>query len=262
MLKIILPTCGAECLLNLYKGLYTHAPAIPMEVIVVANEDGRQCAEEKRRARNVTAGMLEWWPVKYLEFPNRIGYVRAIDWGWKLADPSPDDLVAVLNDDVVIEGDWITPLVEALQQYPNAQVGPRVMVVGPNGLGYQLPASETGFGRVYNRDGFVTASYTPGGHYHYAEGWCWMVRAETIVRAFGIVDLGFEGTYCEDCDLSIRIQESGGQVVQTHAPIRHIGHGSQSPEMMVQWKKNRQYLAEKWDLRNGGRRSGPPQSGR
>ena len=239
MLKIIIPTCGAECFEQcMGHKTFTAPDGIDVEIIVVANEDPRSGNRDRLDAVIATLEMI-WGNVKHVYFPYRIGYTKALDWGWKLADPAPQDLIAVLNDDVVIEGDWITPLVEALQRYPSAQVGPSLRYLGADGLGYADPAFH------------VPPAYL------YLEGWCWMARAETITQAGGIVDLGFDGSYCEDCDLSIRIAESGllgGRIFEIPALIRHIGHQSSSPETQAQWAKNRLYLAEKWDLSSGGRR--------
>lgn len=235
-LRIILTTCGNKCLLDLLDGFKTLPRDRPeLEFVLVMNGEGLEPRVTFETARDA---LVQHFRCRYAYLPNRIGYVKAVDLGWKLAEPAPDDLVAVLSDDVVIEGDWITPMIEVLQgKYPNSQVGPSVKWVGPDALGY------------------------PSQHPHdhrspYLEGWCWMARAETITRAGGIVDLGFEGSYCEDCDLSLRIAGSGGSSIihVPGAPIRHIGHGSSSPEMMAHFAKNRQYLAEKWDLRNGGLR--------
>lgn len=238
MLKIIIPTTGGECLNTTLHGLAKmHSwGRVGCELIIVYNENNNV-----RRARIGNVLQSCWAALRVAAFPNRIGYVRAVDWGWKLAEPKPDDYVAILNDDIEITGDWISPLVEALRENPGYQVGPSLRYIGPDGLGYTpLQAGKAGLPL----------------RYLYLEGWCWMARAETITKAGGIVDLGFEGSYCEDCDLSIRIAESGGRIRGVPAlPIRHIGHGSSSPEMMASWDRNRQYLAEKWDLRNGGLRA-------
>ncbi len=246
MLKIIIPTCGAECFEQcMGHKTFTAPDGIDVEIIVVANEDPRSGNRDRLDAVIATLEMI-WGNVKHVYFPYRIGYTKALDWGWKLADPAPQDLIAVLNDDVVIEGDWITPLVDALERRPHAQVGPSWRMIGPDGLGYRVPREK---------------KYRTG-YFNYLEGWCWMAKAKTIAKAGGIVDLGFDGSYCEDCDLSIRIATSAGSVLATpgasvfevDAPIRHIGHQSSSPETQAQWAKNRLYLAEKWDLSSGGRR--------
>lgn len=254
MLKIIIPTCGAVCLDHLQTKLLvsiysTKFSEREIEVLLIANSRDTESRERIAVLHRALRGgsFHNFWSYRYIEFPDRIGYGRAVDFGWKLADPQPNDYIAVLNDDVVIEGDWITPLVERLQERPKRQVGPSLKYIGPDGLGYIT--SQT-VGPLMSRC-----------HYSYLEGWCWMARAETITRAGGIVDLGFEGGYCEDCDLSIRIAESGGRILLVDAPIRHIGHGSSSQETQAQWAKNRQYLAEKWDLRHGGRRGSPARNG-
>ncbi len=242
-LRIILPTCGADCFQDTIAQLWSWLlPAFSdYELIVIYNDSGRF-------SRSLVTYMMSQWtlPSKELYLSDRCGYVKAVHEGWKLADPAPDDYIAVLNDDVVIDGDWITPLVEMLQREPFAQVGRRLRRIGPDGLGYP---SRGPTGRK------------PIGYYNYLEGWCWMARAEAIQQAGGIVDLEFEGSYCEDCDLSIRIRDFGGPILEVPAPIHHIGHQSSSPETQAQWVKNRKYLAEKWDLTNGGLRSSPARNG-
>ncbi len=235
MLWCIIPTCGAngcfddtlEALVQNYKACYGSLKNLV--VVVVSNTDETSCME--RVAANLHRWKWHGLDYRLYEEPRRIGYFRAIEWGWNLAEPQPDDYVVGLNDDVEISGDWITPLVEALDRHPNAQIGPYLPYLGADGFGYQTP------GR---------------GFYRYIDGCCWMARAETISRAGGIVDHGLKGAYCGDCDLSIRIVESGGILQQVPVPVRHIGHGTNGPETQENWAKNRQYLASKWDLVNGG----------
>lgn len=230
-LKIIIPTCGNKCLLDMLCGFLNLPHDRPeLEFVLVMNGGG---LEEQVTFEAARDWLVQYFRCRYIYLPERCGYFRAIEWGWNLAELQPDDYVAGLNDDVEISGDWITPLVEALERHPNAQVGPYSPYLGADGLGYQTP------GR---------------GVYRYIDGCCWMARAETITRAGGIIDHGLKGAYCGDCDLSIRIVESGGILQQVPVPVRHIGHGSNGPETQANWAKNRKYLASKWDLVNGGPR--------
>lgn len=233
--KIIIPTCGGECLETTLRGLAKSKLSVidnfHTDIVLVYNENDSR--------RGVRIGRLlgaDWPAFRLAAFPYRIGYTRALDWGWKLAEPKPNDVVVVLNDDVVIAGDWFGRLFATLQSNPNAQVGPSLRYLDRRGYGWLR--QDTGCGGIF-----------PETPLPYLEGWCWAARAETIENAGGVVDLTFVGTYCEDCDLSLRIVESGGKVLSVpDLPIEHIGHQSTDQAALEQWKINRQRLVLKWGL--------------
>lgn len=242
MLKIIVPTCGIEgCFDEMLEGLAAyhiqyHGSLDNLMLAVVCNSDVGVNL-------NRVADALHRWRWRGLDYrlyeePRRIGYVKAVDIGWKMCEAADDDYVVMTNDDMVIHGDWITPLMRVVDNKPGVLAGAAMKWLGSDGLRREIP-----------RDGRNIGCY-----YAYIEGWCWMARGDTLRKAGGVVDLGFEGSYCEDCDLSIRVIESGGSIVQVDIPVTHVSHTTLkvTPEVQAMWDRNRRYLADKWDLVNGG----------
>ena len=56
--------------------------------------------------------------------------------------------------------------------------------------------------------------------------------------------------YCDDCDLSIRIAESGGTIQEVAVPIRHL-HAQSFKDVAEKnriWGRNRTTLMTRWNL--------------
>jgi len=164
---------------------------------------------------------------------DEIGYIKAANIGWKLLDPKPNDYICLLNDDVEVTGDFLTPMIGALFQGAS-QVGPSVHPVG--------------------RDGFWGKGDEP---YAFVEGWCFLALARTIRRAAACVNMApellydesYQGGYCEDVDLSIRIQKIGGTIKQVeNIPLRHLRSQTYGSNREPFWTRNRELLIQRWHL--------------
>ena len=230
MLHIIVPTCLVDenVAYQFMRGLMATQVA-DCRAYLIVNEVG------------VTVGLKQLnsngLDVRVYAENRRIGFVDACNIGYRLADPANDDLVVLLNDDLVFDGDWLNPLVAAIRGGA-AQAGPALKWVGRDG-------------RWGNGDE----------KYQYLEGWCFMTTGAAIKKAmceiwngeYGgctpnhvMFDPAFAPAYCEDMDFSIRIQQSGGTLKQVDLPIRHlrsVTYGNDRPS----WPKNQKLLAENWD---------------
>ncbi|KKN20001.1 hypothetical protein LCGC14_0939940 [marine sediment metagenome] len=231
MLHIIVPTCLADQDVSreFVRTLVTtlHAEVAGCRMYFIVNEE-----DTFHRLPNPAGFRAYGIDLRLYAEARRIGFVNACNIGYRLADPADDDLVVVLNDDLVFEGDWLNPLAAAIHGGA-AQAGPGLKWVG--------------------RDGFWGKGDEK---YQYLEGWCFMTTGLTIRRAqalpFGLrptelFDPAFAPAYCEDMDLSIRIQASGGILKQVDLPIRHLRNVTYERNH-ASWARQRELLAEKWDL--------------
>lgn len=172
--------------------------------------------------------------------PERIGYVRAVNMAWALCEPDPEDYIAIINDDLQVTGDFVTPMRVAL----DTKVGNR-----PCRPPWQVGASVKPVGR----DGFWGKGDEP---FVFAEGWCWMAKAKTLLDTSLETAVGtiYDPTYaipgygCEDCDLSIRIGDTKNQIVQVdNLPVHHL-HTQTVRDRDAGWARNRALLVERWHL--------------
>jgi len=148
-------------------------------------------------------------------------FARANNQAASVAD---GDHLLCLNNDIVAEGDWQTPLLEAGKKYE---------LCGPNvrQLAIVLEIKAMMCRRV---DGVMyEAEVTDVGAY--IEGWCLFLRKD-YYRQLGGFDEVFWPMYCEDSDLSFRATTSGGKLGKVAVPIRHLGSQDSLKYLKQSWK--------------------------
>lgn len=154
--------------------------------------------------------------------PRPTSYIEACNAGFHIAPSS--FFIGTLNDDVEASGDWLTPLVEALDAGA-VQAGPSLKWLSREGT-WGSP-SDTGR--------------------QFLEGWCWLARAKDLPY-YGLYDTAYSQVYCEDCDLSLAFSTLG-PLAQVDVPLVHkhsCTYGSHRPT----WAANRKTLISRWGLDN------------
>jgi GT2 family glycosyltransferase len=151
------------------------------------------------------------------------GFSVACNQGAARAD---GDTLLFLNNDVLIKGDYLTPLEKALADNPNSLAGP------------QLANADTG----WNVFGDKLISYLIG--------WCLAIPKEIFVDLGGF-DERFSPAYYEDVDLCYNALQKGYELQQVWVPLQHLGE--QSGEQFGDNKRkiteaNKIKFAEKWGL--------------
>lgn len=221
--SIIIPTCGKDwgsVLATCLKLVDQFTDLSDKEVIVVANGAPEEAV---RHIRNL--------PVRVQEFPERIGYIRAVNEGIKAAKSSH---VVLLDDDSFLmpqdKDTWIKMLMKPFIEEGFVKVG----AAGP-------------FGQTYEDLGQVLHSG------------CTMYR-KSVLEEIGLFDEAFNPGYMGDEDLAIRIRKAGYKIVRVpegpepkyvngvfeiQFPVLHTGtvntmdkHGADLPLV----KKNRDLL--------------------
>jgi hypothetical protein len=230
---LIIPTTCASpnMVLECALGVIQHTTA---NLCVVFNANARN---DRTNCRNVWATIQEHQPSAIAVFlPARAGYVHAVNAGFSvLARYGTCQYVGVLNDDVQVRTDFVTPMMQALKDGAD-QVGPACKYVGEDGF----------YGDEDDR-------------YVYLEGWCWLSTYEMLNTAYCtpnvtnvnypvVYDPVFSPGYCEDQDLSIRIQEAGGRVEQVTLPLKHLHSQTFGNNREPFWTQNRQLLVRRWQL--------------
>lgn len=132
----------------------------------------------------------------------------------------------ILNNDTVLERDWLNKLVAPLAQDPN------VAMTGPAGNCCHIRP---------NFDG------NPSGPFEYLEGSCLMCRA-AVVRRLGLFDPHLSFIYGEDSDLSLRVRQAGYKIVQVPMRVKHVGRATTKtmPSLREVSMKNQAWLVKRW----------------
>jgi GT2 family glycosyltransferase len=150
------------------------------------------------------------------------GFSVACNQGAARAD---GDILIFLNNDILIKGDYITPLEKALADNPNSLAGP------------QLANFDTG----WNAFGDKLISYLIG--------WCLAVP-KPVFGVLGGFDEQFSPAYYEDVDLCYNALQNGYELQQVLVPLQHLGEqsGVQLENKQKITEANRAKFAEKWGL--------------
>jgi GT2 family glycosyltransferase len=152
----------------------------------------------------------------------------------RLAAMGHNPYIILLNSDTEVMQDWDKPLIAWLQQNP--EVG---------ATGYQgCILDERGKG------GTIRFGY----EIDYISGWC-LCTPRTVYDEMGLFDEEhLEFAYCEDCDFSLRLKESGRRVYAFH--MTQVAHFENKTITTIakgkpQWLQdhfdhNHQYLRQRW----------------
>lgn len=148
-------------------------------------------------------------------------FARANNQACEMAEGSH---ILGLNNDVVVEGDWQTPLLDE---------GPNFDLCGPT-VRQLCIVEEIKAMMCHRKDGVMRdADVTDVGAY--VEGWCFFLRRDYF-RKLGGFDEVFWPMYCEDSDLSFRVTASGGKLGKVAVPIKHLGSQDSLKYLKQSWK--------------------------
>jgi GT2 family glycosyltransferase len=151
-----------------------------------------------------------------------LGFAEGCTLGIAAAIEQKADFVLLLNNDVVVEPDFLGPLVRALGQRPDAGLAsPQIVHLDrPDEAWYQGGTFSlwTGIPVQGNRRPTLTADHPPR-EVDYATGCAMLIRPAVIERV-GSFDARFFA-YCEDVDLSVRGRQAGFRVLFVPASVVH-----------------------------------------
>lgn len=136
---------------------------------------------------------------------------------------STADVFLFINNDVIVSGDYITPILDTLERIPAA-------IVGAELLNY-----DTGW-NVFN-----------GQRIDYIHGWCMAMTRETFELLGGFDERYTPGDY-EDIDLSYSATKAGFALIALSLPLKHLSGqtGRQLPNRREITERHRKLFAEKW----------------
>ena len=171
-------------------GMATHPPAVPWELVVVANGPDEAVTA-------VLDSAAEALPSNVLRVAPRLGWADARTLGIR---QSSGEITVLLDTSVEPVGDFVGPLLSAFED-------PTVGVAGPWGL-------TTADGRHFDP--------AAPGEVDAVEAYCLAIRRDAL-RAVGGFDPRFRYYRNADLDLSFAVRDAGWRAVQTD-PLSLIRH--------------------------------------
>jgi GT2 family glycosyltransferase len=172
----------------------------------------------------------EDWTVEVINSKTNTGFIPPNN---ALAECATGDYMILINSDCKVFSGWDTAMLGFLQNNPEtAQVGY---------WGGHLSEEGRGFGGCNGYD----IDYVPG--------WCFCISKETY-EEFGLFNKQLQFAYCEDADLSLRLQEAGHKIYALYTPLvyhyqnKTIKTVEQEGEVDVRasFKHNHEYIELRW----------------
>ncbi len=157
---------------------------------------------------------VEFPAVEYLSLPENIGFAKGNNRGFESLQDDPPDFVIFLNNDTLVEPDFIDPLIQPLR-YDEliGQTVPLIMYADQRDMiWYAGGLINFWSGFTYHRHirKPLSSVHLTSGATDYATGCCFAMRNTDFDRLGGF-DEAF-AMYSEDADLSLRLRAGGKKV--------------------------------------------------
>lgn len=169
----------------------------------------------------------ELWPrVELIPLAHNTGFAGGNNIGLKAALEADFEAVFLLNADIIVEEDFITPCVARLAADPGIGIiGPTVLEAHPAGViqcegGQIIPHT---LNLDYHRIGQPFERSDELAPVSYVLGAAMLIRTD-VIRRIGYLDEEFYPAYVEEADFCYRAAQAGFRsVVHRGSAIRHIG---------------------------------------
>lgn len=176
------------------------------------------------------------------------GYVGACNSG---IDAARGEFVVLLNNDTRVRPDWLTPLIESMDDPRVGLVGSKLMY--PDGRLQEAGGILFSDGSGWNYGKFDTPerhSYTYPREVDYCSGASIMLR-RSVLESLGGLDERFAPAYYDDADLAFGVRSLGLKVVyEPRSVVIHdegISHGTDETQGVKAYQVvNRRKFTEKW----------------
>ena len=174
--------------------------------------------------------------VSAVKTPERMGFCDANNYGLS-AVHIPTDFVCFLNQDVVVDPRWLTPILDVFDSYDN------IGALSPVHMTYDFKRLNPNFRSSIRHDRRCMSRRVNGNGWFEQDN---LIAAAMVVRTSVLAEVGgFDpifGSYCEDYDLCRRIREAGYKTGVV--PASRIGHfdGSSTRTKKAELKRERQVV--------------------
>lgn len=211
--------------------VHTLRAAVDAPIIVVDNhsDDDTWALVEELAAgfHDITAHRTE----------DNAGYAAAVNIARSMVDT---EFLAVTNADCTSTGDWVTPIVDYLEEHPEvAAASPTIGLKGQAALNAEgLDIQKAGFGFNRHLGWPLEAASTSPNRVPGVQGTAFVLRLHTFDEIGGWYAGGF--LYHEDVELSWALRLAGNEISHVPTPlVMHDYELTMSPEKLFLLERNR-----------------------
>lgn len=148
-----------------------------------------------------------------------LGYSKAINRGIRLALSHNFRYILLINPDVRMNSDFVSPLIHLIKQHKNAGICAPILTNKNKLVTLDLEYSKL-TGRVFHKFQNFEYKISPKA-VNIVSGCCMLVKSE-VFHKIGLFDERFF-LYYEDCDFCLRVRKAGYQIfIQPKAQIYHL----------------------------------------
>lgn len=209
--SVIIPCYGkAGITLQCLKSIARHPPQVPFEVIVADDASG-----------DPDMTLLGQIPGLRLEInPENLGFVRSCN---RTAQCARGEYLFLLNNDTIVQQDWLDPLLDVFTQFPDAGlVGSKLLF--PDGRLQEAGGIIWDDGSAWNYGRYDEADKPQYNYIREADyiSGCAILIPRSLWNELDGFDEHFVPAYCEDSDLAFRVRAAGHTVY--YCPFSAIVH--------------------------------------
>lgn len=218
---IILNHNGKDCLPETLRGVFSLVyPA--KEVVLVDNASADGSLEAARR---------DFSPASIIKNEHNIGFAAGMNAGIKYALERGAKYVLLLNYDVKIFSNFLTPLVEKMEK--DAKIGLASPVIHGDDSRIWFSGGRVDWWRmraVQTRERLKRDSFSSD----YITGCALLIRAE-VFKKIGLLDEDYF-LYYEDADLSLKAKKAGYKLlVSPESVLVHLEKSEQNSKQKIYW---------------------------
>lgn len=218
---------------NCLRSIAETCTSLDIEVLVVDDCSPHPAAEELASIAGITL----------LRNDSNLGFLASCNYGAKHAK---GEFLVILNNDLILTGDWLKKLEAVYAQFPNTGlVGAKLIY--PDGRLQEAGGIVWRDGSAWNvgrGDDAAKPEYNYVREVDYCSGACLLIDRE-FWNALGGFDIAYKPAYYEDTDLAFRVREHGKRVFyQPHATVVHF-EGQSSGTDLTQGVKRHQVFNQK-----------------
>ncbi|MEP7156142.1 MAG: glycosyltransferase [Betaproteobacteria bacterium] len=247
--SLVIPVYGQHLLtFTCLKSIAETCAGLAIEVLVIDDCSPEPAAEALRKVSGINV----------IRNARNLGFLASCNHG---ASKARGEYVVILNNDLILTGDWLKKLVSVYDNFPDTgMVGAKLIY--PDGTLQEAGGVVWRDGSAWNvgrGDDPGKPEYNFVREVDYCSGACLLIKRD-FWNTLGGFDVAYMPAYYEDADLAFRVREAGKRVFyQPLAVVVHFEGQSSGTDLTKGIKKhqviNQKTFAQRWEVVLAGHRA-------